>query len=41
MDILKLITDKDRLDFTENYDYKTSFVTSPLFPEITIFLLCT
>lgn len=32
MDILKLITDKDRLDFTENYDYKTSFVTSPLFP---------
>lgn len=31
-DILKLITNKDRLDYTENYDYKTTFVTSPLFP---------
>lgn len=32
MDILKLITDKDRLDYSENYNYQTTFKLSPLFP---------
>lgn len=33
-DILNLITNKDRLDYSENYNYKTTFVTSQLFPAI-------
>ena len=32
MNILNLITDKDRLEFSENYNYKTNFALSSLFP---------
>jgi len=32
MNILNLITDKDRLEFSENYNYQTNFALSSLFP---------
>lgn len=32
MNILNLITNKDRIDFSENYNYQTEFKVSPLFP---------
>lgn len=32
MNILNLITDKDRLDFSENYNYQTTFALSSMFP---------
>lgn len=31
MDLLKLITNKDRLDYSENYNYKTDFLGTGLF----------
>lgn len=32
MNILNLITNKDRVDFSENFNYQTNFKLSPLFP---------
>lgn len=33
MDILNLITNKDRVDFSENFNYKTNFKLDSLFPK--------
>ena len=33
-DILKLITDKDRLDYSENYNYETNFALSDIIPNV-------
>ena len=32
MNVLNLITNKDRVDYSENYNYQTTFKLSPLFP---------